>query len=255
MARRKGVTLRSDVLKNATQQIISSLQTRDPNGAALSLGVYAFATGLYTAYPTSGLEAGSNWSAASAAVGFPPVAGSGSYTDSGIQPAVAYPTSPPNPSINNNTNFSKAMNTLGTTVTAAGSGATSGSPRKVLFLITDGMDDENSSVAGTIQNPSNPRQAMPSSYCQQFKDKGFKVYVLYTPYYPLMEQTYLSSLMSVVEGTGTTSISYNLQNCSSSTGAADLNTYYIEASDQAAVNTALQTFLTSALASPASYTQ
>jgi hypothetical protein len=241
MARKLGVTLRTDVLKNAAQQIISSMQTRDPAGTALSLGVYAFATGIFQVYPSSG-EAGSSWSTASADLGFPPT--SGNYTESGLQPSVADITTTANP-VNNKTNFAESMNSLASTVTAAGSGATAAAPRKVLFLMTDGMDDESSGYRG----------AMPSSYCQQFKNMGYKVYVLFTPYYPVMEQTYLSSLVSIAEGTGTGSIAYNLQQCSSSTGASDLSTYYVQASDQASVTNALQSFLNSALASPARYTE
>ena len=243
MARKLGVTMRMDLLKNAVQQVITSMQTRDPNGTALSLGVYAFATGLYQVYPSSA-EAGSDWSAASAAVGFPPTAGS--YTESGLQPAVAEITSASNP-VNNKTNYTESMVSLASTVTSAGSGTTAAAPRKALILMTDGMDDE--AVSGF-------RGAMPGSYCQLFKNMGYKVYVLYTPYYPLMEETYLSTLMSIVEGTGTNSITYNLQQCSSSTGASDLSTYFVQASsDQASVTAALQGFLNSALATPALYTQ
>jgi Flp pilus assembly protein TadG len=260
MARKNGVTLRSDLVKNAAQQLITNLTTRDPNGTALSLGVYAFATGLYRIYPapqaaygaanfSSGAEAGNVWSAASTAVGFPPT--SGSYTETGIQPAVAIAPNATSPAgnNNNNTNFTTSMSNLASSVTASGSGATAAAPRKVLFLITDGMDDESD------PQPTGTRGVMPSSSCKPFKDMGYTVYVIYTPYYPLMDQTYLSSLMSIVEGTGTSSIAYALQQCSSSTGASDLSTYYIRATDQASLTNGLQSFLTSALSVPAFFTQ
>ncbi len=241
MARKSGVTLRSDLLKNATQQVISTMQTRDPAGTALSLGVYTFDTGLTQIYPSSG-EAGSNWSAASTAVGFPPA--TGHLDETGIQPSVATITTA-TIHVNGNTDFANAMTTLASGLTAAGSGATAAAPRKALFLITDGIYDL----------PSGDRGAMPSSYCQQFQNMGYEVFVLYTMYYPVMNQTYLNDFMPIVEGTDSNSVTYNLQNCSSSTGAADLGTYYIQATNQTAITNALQGFLASALASPARYTQ
>ena len=134
----------------------------------------------------------------------------------------------------------------GSYVTAGGSGASAASPKKVLFLVTDGVEDDYYSGA---------RDAMPSAYCEQFKNMGYQVYVVYTPYYPLMLNFYLETMTSYVEGTGTNSISSNLQKCSSSTSAADLNTYYLVASDQASLSAALQSFLKTALVSAARYTQ
>jgi hypothetical protein len=90
---------------------------------------------------------------------------------------------------------------------------------------------------------------MPSSACTQFKDMGFTVYVVYTPYYPVMHEWYLVNGVSIVEGTGSDSIAYNLQACASS--AAD----YISAGNQTSLNNALQTFLKNALASPAIFTK
>ena len=148
-----------------------------------------------------------------------------------------------------NTNFTQDMTALSKTyVTAAGDGTGPSKPRKVLFLVTDGMDDE-------LFGSSRSMGPMPSSSCQLFKNMGYTVYVLYTPYYPLMNPFYLQNVMQTVEGSGSTSLSANLKACSSSTGAADLSTYYIEASDQTTLNAALQTFLQSSLGNPARYTQ
>ncbi len=253
MARRNGVTLRLDVLKNAAQQMIADMKTRDPAGAALSLGVYTFdtdATPIYPAPPSSSAgswasaEAGSNWTTASAAVGWPPVASSTpAYTETGIQPSVASIAVPG--TLNGNTYSTKSMTTLAGKLTASGSGATAATPRKALFLITDGIYDEVSGARGAI----------PASDCDQFKSLGYKVYVLYTTYYPLMHNTYLQTFMPIVEGTGSSSVAYNLQNCSSTTGASDLSTYFIQATDQAGITTALQNFLDSAVTSPARYTK
>jgi hypothetical protein len=126
--------------------------------------------------------------------------------------------------------------------TPAGNGTVATSPRKVLIIITDGfMDDPN------IAYP-NDRSAFPPSACDGFKNLGYTVYVVYTPYYPVMHYSYLLMDWSVlVTGTGPTSISYNLQKCASSSSD------YIAATSQDQLNAALAQFLKSALNQPARF--
>ncbi len=246
-ARRNGLTLRLDLVKNATNLALQ--QMANYNVASinnLSAAVYTFNTGLNPIYPTGctpqavGCEAGISFATAEAAVGSPPTAGSGVYTDSGMQPIVAAPSGN-----NDDTAVEESMASLASNyVTAAGNGTTSASPKKVLFLITDGFEDDPN---GTGYNGL--RQAMPSSMCQAFKTLGFTVYVIYTPYYPLMHEDYLANFIAIVEGTGTNSISSNLQACASSSSD------YISAANQSALNAALIGFLTNALTAPARYTQ
>jgi Flp pilus assembly protein TadG len=242
MARRLGVTTRFDLVKNATNEVLNMMKTYTSSTANISVGIYTFNTALTQIYPSSG-EAGTIFTAANTAVGSPPVPGSGVYTDTGIQPEV----SSPGLGTNNNSNYEEAMNGLATTyVTPAGDGSTPAKAQKVLFLITDGMDDESN---GTFQ-------PMSYTYCQQYKNMGYSVYVVYTPYYPLEFWKYLETIMPWVEGTGTDTIAYNLQQCSSATSAANLGTYYIEATDSTTLNAALKAFLKSAIISlPGRYTQ
>ncbi len=246
-ARRNGLTLRLDLVKNATNLALQEMATYNVVSINnLSAAVYTFNTGLNPIYPTgctpqaAGCEAGISFSTAQAAVGSPPTVGSGVYTDTGIQPVVAAPSGN-----NDDTAVEEAMATLASNyVTAAGDGTTSATPKKVLFLITDGFEDDPN---GTGFNGL--RQAMPYGMCQAFKTLGFTVYVVYTPYYPVMHEDYLVNFISIVEGTGTSSISYNLQACASSSSD------YISATNQTALNAALVGFLANALTAPARYTQ
>jgi len=246
MARKNGVTVRFDLLKNATNLVLQTMAT--DNVASLNnltVGVYSFNTGVTAVYPgttacgtnnTNTTEACSNFTLAQSDVGAPPTAGSGVYTDTGIQPDVALATGN-----NDDTAVTESMSTLASTyLTAAGDGTAATKPRKVLFLITDGFEDDPNT--GT-------RAAMPSSACQAFKDMGYTVYVVYTPYFPVMHVWYLMNAVSIVEGSGSNSIAYNLQACASSAGD------YISASNQTSLNNALQTFLKNALASPAIFTK
>jgi len=248
MARRNGVTLRLDTVKNATNLVLTAMKNNNISSLNnLSVGVYTFNTTLNPIYPGTsctpqafGCEAGSNWTTAISAVGLPPQT-SGVYTDTGIQPPVAAGSGD-----NDNTAVEEAMSNLANNyVTAAGNGATASTPRKVLMLITDGFEDDPIAADGI----NGLRQAMPSSACTPFKNMGYTVYVIYTPYYPLMHTWYLATGAPIVEGTGPSSITYNLQACASN--AND----YIAASDQNSLNKALLAFLTDALDSPATFTQ
>ena len=113
----------------------------------------------------------------------------------------------------------------------------------MLFIVTDGVEDYKDS-GGTRY-----LQAFDPAYCTTFKTMGYSVYVVYTPYYPLMNDYYLNHLYNIVEGSGSGTVAYNLQQCASS---ADT---YIAASDGPAIQAALQTFLKRALVSAAKFTQ
>jgi hypothetical protein len=254
-ARKEGVTLRLDLVKNATNTVLQAMQSYNVGSLNnLSVAVYTFNSQLNPIYPapgctpqTFGCEAGNDFATAMTDVGSPPTPGSGVYTDTGIQPVVGQLQDVGN---NYDTAVTESMTDLATNyVTPAGNGTSPTSPRKVLFLITDGfMDDPNLYGSGSA------RAAMPASTCTQFKNLGFTVYVVYTPYYPLMHIAYLQNWISMVEGTGTNSITYNLQQCSSYTNAQNLNTYFIEATNQTQLNQALSGFLLTALQQAAKFT-
>ena len=56
---------------------------------------------------------------------------------------------------------------------------------------------------------------MPSSYCDQFKNLGYTVYVVYTPYNPNMHSYFLNYLGNIAIGNGAGTITNNLKACSS----------------------------------------
>jgi Flp pilus assembly protein TadG len=230
------VTLRFDLVKNATQTILQAMSADDEEIHNLKVGIFTFNSTVTQIYPSSG-EASDSWSTAESAVGLPPTTATAQET--GIQPVVGGQYGD-----NDNTAFPEAMATLQSQflTTAAGNGTVATAPRKVLMIITDGfLDDPN------IPYP-NDRSAFPPSACAGFKNLGYTVYVIYTPYYPVMHLSYLEMDWSVlVSGTGPTSISYNLQQCASS------GSDYIAATSQSQLNAALALFLKSALNQPARF--
>jgi Flp pilus assembly protein TadG len=228
------VSLRFDLVKSAVKQVITAMQTDDLPIHNLKVGIFWFADLLTRVYPATG-EAGNDWATALADVGGPASVANGA--DTGIQPYVG--------ANGGNTDFPTIMTALGNTLTASDTGATATTPRKVLFIVTDGLQDPASRAIA----------AFSPSACTAFKNMGYKIYVLYTPYYSLMNPYYLSgtnpSAAAAVQSapTATNSISYNLQQCASSSAN------YLEASDSTSIAAALQTFLKQALVSNARITQ
>jgi hypothetical protein len=229
------VTLRFDQVKTAVKQVITSMQAQNlPALNNLKVGIFWFADILRQVYPASG-EASNDWATAIADVGGPASVANG--PDTGIPPYVG--------ANGGNTDFSAIMTSLASKLTASGTGTSTASPQKVLFIVTDGLDDPASRRIAAF-NPS---------ACAQLKSMGYTIYVLYTPYYDLMNGYYLNgtnpSAAAIVQAapTAANSIPYNLQQCASSAST------YIEANDSAGITGALQAFLTQALRTPAKLTR
>jgi Flp pilus assembly protein TadG len=242
------ITLRFDLVKQAVNQVINTMET-DNIGAInnLNVGVFTFDQNVEQVYPipsncgvqgSLACQAGNQWATALTAVGLPPT--EQNTPDTGILPY--------NNSANSSgdTNLPNVLTTFANYVSPAGNGSLPTSPLKVLFLVTDGMADYTP-TGGIRQNV-----AIDPSQCDTYKDMGFTVYVLYTPYYPLMNGFYLSTNYSIAEGTGAGSLIYNLQQC-----ASDPVNDFIEANpnDAGSIAADLKTFLKRALTSPARFTQ
>lgn len=219
------VTLRFDVVKSAVNTLITSMQSNNNTALNnLNVGVFTFDHALIQVYPASG-EAGNGWQTALAAVGAPPTTANG--PDTGIQPYGG--------DNGGDTDYPDTMSTLASTLTPSGDGTTAQTPRKVLFLVTDGVQDYTNAAGERVPQAMNP------SYCTTFKNMNYEVFVLYTPYYPLMNAYYLENMVNVVEGTGSGTVAAALQACASTPQD------YIQASDPAAIQSALQQFFQIAL--------
>ncbi len=224
--------LRFDVIQSAMSNVITAIAAK-PNAATLyTVGVYAFNSVLAPVHPSlyTGAEADNNFAQA--------------LTDVSNLASPVVSDSP-------NTNFIDAIQTVAGNVTQAGDGSspnaggTTISRRKNIFIITDGLED---------YSPTNrtigPMTALnPEPYCSQLKNKGFNIYVLYTPYYPLPNEFYLNngprgSVEPTVPPATTNPIIAALQACASTP------TQFYQAADSTSINAALAEMLQSATASP-----
>jgi hypothetical protein len=229
------IELRFDVVKAAVKNVINAMITNNTSLNNLAVGIWDFNATLNRDFPGSG-EASSDFAGAQSAVGGPPTTANG--PDTGIKPDQHVTAG-----LHEDTDFNSAAALLAQTLTPAGNGTTQTAPRKVLFIVSDGAQDTNAHI-----------NAIDVSQCSKFKSMGYTVYVAYTPYYMSPHSAPLGDAAQVLNPNNTTSNPYPpveqaLYDCASA--PAD----YIEADNLVTLTAALNTFLVSALNSPAVLTQ
>ena len=232
------ITLRFDLVKNAVNRAIAAMQEDSFAGLNnLRIGVFTFDTDLHAIYPAPGscgargslaCQAGDDWAVALGSVGTAP--NQPDMPDAGIQPFAGRNGGA--------TDLPTALRTLiHADLGNAGDAMTAQSPAKALILVTDGLDDHFEGGRRTLG-------AIDPALCQGYKEKGYRVFVLYTPYYPLMNGFYLALVSKVAEGKGPGSLAYNLRQC-----ATDPQRDFIAASpaDAASISDGLYSLLMRAL--------
>lgn len=228
------VQLRFDVVKAAVNTVIQTMDGDNTAGNNLTVGVWDFNSQLTQDYPAGGGgEAGNDFAAAEKAVGGPPTYPNG--PDSGIKP-----DSFVGGGTHSDTDFVDAATQLSLKLTQAGNGNTASSPLKFLFLVTDGVNN---------WPPNGNVNVAPfsTSACDLFKNMGYTIYVVYTPYDAVPHQSYFQYAAAFVQS-DPSPVSTALQACASA--PAD----YLVASDLTTLTAALQTFLKAALTSSANFT-
>jgi hypothetical protein len=104
------------------------------------------------------------------------------------------------------TDYDNAMQSINTTMPAPGSGSNQAgdSPQEVLFLVTDGVEDE-------MVNGKRQQSLMSTSWCNTVKNRGIRIAVLYTTYLPLPTNSWYNTYIAPFQS----QIGPNLQACAS----------------------------------------
>ncbi len=220
------ISIRLDVVTQAAASVIGDLIAKEaqlglPN--QFSVGVYEINSSYgQQDYPVPGgafVEAGTNLQAAQTIT-------------ANIQPT------------NNSTDIDDPLKAFASLATPSGSGGTAATPRKNIFIVTDGLQD--SLRAGL---PAGPRwSTVTPANCTTLKTMGFNIFVLYTPYYPLPHYQYLQSIKQLAEPLNNSAITAALSACASQPNQ------FFQAASQADINTAMTTMLNLALNQPATIT-
>ena len=207
LAKSLGVTMRIDVLRTATQQLMTTAAATETYSNQFRMAIYTFGSsatnpGLTTIQSiTSNLTTAQN-SAANIDLMTVPYQNYADDTD---------------------TNFDSILPAMNSAIPTPGSGATSSQPQKVLFFVSDGVADEVNPSGGCTQptvNGSDPQthqnyvrcqEPLTVSLCTAIKNRGIKIAVLYTTYLPLPTNAWYNSYVAPF----TSTISTNMQNCAS----------------------------------------
>jgi hypothetical protein len=192
LARSLGVTLRIDNLTTATQSLMTTAQsTETTNSANYRVAINTFDVNFNSIQALT-----SNFSTAQTSAG-------------GIAQLEVYSNNYLTSSNDNSdadTNIDNAMSSVNTLMPNPGSGtnAQGDTPQEVLFFVTDGVEDE-------LVNGSRVQSLMNTTWCNTIKNRGIRIAVLYTVYYPLPTNGWYNTYISPFDP----NIASTMQSCAS----------------------------------------
>jgi len=109
------------------------------------------------------------------------------------------------------TNFDSAMSQINGVMPTPGTGTSSSQPQEVLFLVTDGVEDDNTGSCSETLDGSRCQAPFDTTWCTTVKNRGIRIAVLYTQYLPLPTNNWYNTWISPWQS----QIATNLQNCAS----------------------------------------
>jgi Flp pilus assembly protein TadG len=191
LARNLGITLRIDLLQQATQNLMTTAAaTEAANNNTYKVAIYTFDVAYNTIQTlTSNLTTAKN-------------------AASNIKALEVYDNNCLTSSNCNNdedTNWDLALSDINTIMPNPGGGTNVGNdtPQEVLFIVTDGVEDENVSGTRTYQ--------MSTAECTTIKNRGIRIAVLYTEYLPLPTNAWYNSYIAPIQS----NIAPTMQACAS----------------------------------------
>jgi hypothetical protein len=203
LAQNLGVVTRIELMAQATSALMTTAgDTEVANNATYQMAIYTFnGTGLATVYAPNNAPS-ANLSAAGTAA-------------SGIDVLEVYSNNYLTASNENNdtdTNFETAMTAVNNLMPNPGTGSANSTPQEVLFIVTDGVDDEvNSTSCSEPLDGTRCQQPVSTSLCTTVKNRGIMIAVLYTEYLPLPTNSWYNTWISPFQST----IGSNIESCAS----------------------------------------
>lgn len=218
IARSNNVTLRIDLVAQATASLMSTAKTvQATQNNTYKAAIYTFDYGFNTVYAPSGLPSADLTSAATSA------ANNISLVTVDHQNCVLSGCSI---TTDYGTDIENALSSVNALMPLPGGGSnqTGDTPQEVVFLVTDGVDDKmvslSSSCSGTpLANGSKYRCQQPinTSICKTIRDRGIRIAVLYTEYLPLTGNSWYTSYIAPFNNpsSSTGQIAQNAKSCAS----------------------------------------
>jgi len=109
------------------------------------------------------------------------------------------------------TNFETAMSQINNIMPNPGLGTPNSTPQEVLFLVSDGVDDEVATSCSQTMNGSRCQQPFNTTWCTTVKNRGIQIAVLYTVYLPLPTNAWYNTWIAPFQNR----IASNIESCAS----------------------------------------
>ncbi len=196
LAKRLGVTMRIDVVRQATQQLMDTAAATARMASQFRMAIYTFGASCATPGFTSVTSLTSSLTTAKSQAG---------AIDLMTIPSQGY---------NNDqcTDFDGTLSALNLTIATPGDGSASGAPQKVLLFVSDGVADAyypstclKPTTGGRCQEPIN------IATCTAIKNRGIRIAVLYTTYLPLTTNSWYNTWIKPFQS----EIPARMQDCAS----------------------------------------
>ncbi len=196
LAKKLGVTMRIDVVRTATQQLMTTATNTETYPNQFRVAIYDFGPNATSAGLTKIQSLTSNLTTAASSAGtidLMQVAGQNQNNDQ-------------------DTGYDSVLPAINSAIPTPGTGGSSSSPQKLLFFVSDGVADENlpsscsqPTTNGRCQEPIN------TALCTTIKNRGIQIAVLYTTYLPLPTNAWYNTWIAPFSN----KISTNMQSCAS----------------------------------------
>jgi Flp pilus assembly protein TadG len=203
LAKNLGVVTRVENMATATSALMTTAgDTEVANNATYQMAIYTFNyNGLSTIYAPSNLPSPNLTAAGTAA--------------SAIDVLEVYSNNwltKTNQNNDTDTNFETAMTAVNNLMPNPGNGSANSTPQEVLFIVSDGVDDEvNSTSCSEPLTGTRCQQPFNTSMCTTIKGRGIMIAVLYTQYLPLPTNSWYNTWISPFQST----LASNMQSCAS----------------------------------------
>lgn len=207
LAKTLGVTMRIDVLRTATQQLMDTAKATAVFSNQFRMAIYTFGSSAKNPGLTSIQTLTTNLTGAKTAAA-----------------AIDLMTVPyQNYADDTDTDFADVLTDMNSAISTPGNGTNSASPQKYLFFVSDGVADRVNGGVGCSQpvtNGSDPQtgksyvrcqEPLDVSLCTTIKNRGIKIAVLYTTYLPLPTNSWYMKWIAPFSS----QIGANMQACAS----------------------------------------
>jgi len=207
LAKKLGVQMRIDVVRQATQQLMDTANSTQAISGQFRMAIYTFGTSAENLALTTIQTLTTNLTTAKNAA---------SAIDLMTVPYQNYAS-------DTHTDFHTVLNGINSIIPTPGNGSQSSSPQKIVFFVSDGVADRALGSPSCSQpttmgtDPQNGKkynrcqEPLDVSLCTTMKNRGIKIAVLYTTYLPLPTNGWYNTWIAPFSG----SIASKMQTCAS----------------------------------------